>query len=178
MGGCDGRKYRHSPLAATSHSRILSFHDPIARIVPSGENDTERTQDVCPSRATAFPVATSHSRILSFPDLEASIVPSGENDTERTQDVCPSRVAITSSVKFLSFSPDGTILASGSYDRTVRLWEVATGENIATLEGQFSPVATSHNLAVLSFDPEARIVPSGENDTERTDPPCLRVAIF
>jgi WD40 repeat protein len=28
-------------------------------------------------------------------------------------------------VKCLAYSPDGTLLASGAHDRTVRLWEVA-----------------------------------------------------
>src|SRR6476659_7618911 len=38
-------------------------------------------------------------------------------------------------VMSVSSSPDGTILASGSMDQTVRLWEVASGQLLATLNG-------------------------------------------
>ncbi len=32
------------------------------------------------------------------------------------------------------FSPDGKTLASGSWDDSIKLWDVATGKNTATLK--------------------------------------------
>ncbi|GLA41111.1 hypothetical protein AnigIFM63309_008958 [Aspergillus niger] len=37
----------------------------------------------------------------------------------------------------VAFSQDGHILASGSYDRTIKLWDTATGTELQTLTGLF-----------------------------------------
>ena len=59
-------------------------------------------------------------------------------------------------VSSVSFSPDGTILASGSRDGTVKLWDVVAGENIATLgEWWWRPVQS------ISFSPDGAILAAG-----------------
>ncbi|MCS6774162.1 MAG: hypothetical protein NZ693_08635, partial [Thermoflexales bacterium] len=39
-------------------------------------------------------------------------------------------------VDSVAFSPDGRLLASGSWENTVRLWQVSDGALLRTLEGQ------------------------------------------
>ena len=40
----------------------------------------------------------------------------------------------TTTLPGVAFSPDGKTLATGSYDRKVKLWNIATQQEVATLE--------------------------------------------
>ena len=63
-----------------------------------------------------------------------------------------------SGVSSVSFSPDGATLASGSWDGTVQLWDVVTGEPIATLGGRESSGSS------VSFSPDGATLASGSLD--------------
>ena len=50
------------------------------------------------------------------------------------------------SVNTVAFSPDGSKLASGSYDNTIRVWDVASGQVNHTLEGHLGSVNSAFFL--------------------------------
>lgn len=61
-------------------------------------------------------------------------------------------------VQSLAFSPDGSILASGSHDHTIRLWDLQTGQCLKTLRGPMGCIQS------LAFSPDGTILASGSYD--------------
>lgn len=49
----------------------------------------------------------------------------------------------SNSIKTLTYSPDGKYIASGSYDNTIKIWNVLTGEIVHTLEDRTDYLAYS-----------------------------------
>ncbi|MBP5975020.1 CHAT domain-containing protein [Brasilonema sp. CT11] len=64
----------------------------------------------------------------------------------------------TFSVNSVSFSPDGKTLASASYDKTVKLWDVNTGQEVKTLNGH------THSVTSVSFSPDGKTLASASRD--------------
>jgi WD40 repeat protein len=53
----------------------------------------------------------------------------------------------------VAFSPDGKQVMSGSADRTVRLWDAATGAPLQTLDGHTSYISS------VAFSPDGKLLP-------------------
>jgi CRISPR-associated protein Csx3 len=60
-------------------------------------------------------------------------------------------------VQSVAVSPDGKVIASGSLDKTIKLWNLTTGQLLATLKGHSSVVLS------LAFSPDGQILASASN---------------
>jgi WD40 repeat protein len=70
-------------------------------------------------------------------------------------------------VQSVAFSPDGQVLASGSKDRTIMLWDVSAALSTGVATGQpLGPPLTEHVAGVRSvaFSPDGRLLASASSD--------------
>jgi len=62
-------------------------------------------------------------------------------------------------VRFIAFSPDGSVLASGADDKTVRLWNATSAKELAVLKGHAATVTS------VTFSPDGHLMASGAGDS-------------
>jgi WD40 repeat protein len=61
----------------------------------------------------------------------------------------------TGAIVTVAMAPHGRILATGSYDRTVKLWEVPTGKELGTLKGH------GNIIRAVTYSHDGRTIASG-----------------
>lgn len=100
-------------------------------------------------------------RVCTFVGLCASFFPASATADEKApmpafvRATCKGHTAELASV---AFSPDGKQLATASFDRTVRLWESATGKPVRSLAGHQDLVLS------VSFRGDGKQLASGSSD--------------
>jgi WD40 repeat protein len=75
----------------------------------------------------------------------------GKGDNDRN-------AADKSGITSVAFSPDSRTIVSGSRDRTLKLWNAASGRELRTLAGHTSSVSS------VVFSPDGRLIASGSED--------------
>ncbi|KAG8899904.1 hypothetical protein FRC00_000712, partial [Tulasnella sp. 408] len=102
----------------------------------------------CPVNTELWKRYKSHAKVLTIRGVQPSTWSS---------DLWTRSVA--SEVNSVAFSPDGTLLASGSHDHTVRLWDPHTGRQIGGPLAGHSGIVWS-----VSFSADGRLLASGSRD--------------
>ena len=64
----------------------------------------------------------------------------------------------TDEIHAICFSPNGQLIASGSLDHTIKLWNTQTGKLLHTLQGH------THRIKSISFSPDGKLIVSVSAD--------------
>lgn len=70
-------------------------------------------------------------------------------------------------ISSIAFNYDGTLLASGSVDGTITVWDVSTGNVITSLNGHDGKI--SGGVLGLSFHPSRNLLASSSGDMQQSD---------
>jgi WD40 repeat protein len=67
-------------------------------------------------------------------------------------------------VNSVAFSPNGQLIASGSEDRTIKLWEMSKGQEFRTFKKGWLRKGHEAPVRTVSFSPDGNLIASGSDD--------------
>ena len=107
---------------------------------------------------TSLSDIAAHRMVVGVVDTDGNVREENYVLTEVSSYLSATLMKHTGEVNSVSFSRDGTLLASASADRTVILWDVAKREETGTLTGHTGAVNSA------SFSPDGTLLASGSTD--------------
>ncbi|MEH1919070.1 protein kinase domain-containing protein [Nostoc sp.] len=102
-----------------------------------------------PKQQSAFPVSTLQPKVFAADKSLENVAIGGQIHTLQGH---------SNSVYCVAYSPDGKTLATGSHDKTIKLWDVGTGREIYTLHGHFDSVYC------VAYSPDGKTLATGSDD--------------
>ncbi len=146
-----GRPDQLSLLGHRGNLREVAFSPDGQRLVSGGADNTARVWDTRTGQelltfrghkgfVTAVAWSPDGKRIVSGDNDQYQIQVWDPNTGRVEQVIGAAQGGHTNGVWWVNFNPDGTVLVSGSADKTVRLWDTATWKRLKVLEGFQSQV--------------------------------------
>lgn len=128
-------------------------YDVIVKVILKKQSEAYMTRSFDSNSAKSKPAGSNESKALVAADSEKMKI-----DANSGLDQFPSRLTgHFGSVSSLCFSPDGSLLASGSYDSIVILWKINDGSVVHHLNHK-------DRVAAVAFSPDGSIVVSAGTD--------------
>ena len=140
-------------------------------------NTGELKHEISINPTNGYSASSFSSKVLFSPDGETLAITLSKTPSDNSRrvhaivlwDVQTGKIkdtitGHTSTVSSISFSPDGNTLASGGNDKTIRLWDLATGEQKLLLsDPQWYQIRSGSSgfVTQLSFSQDGRILASG-----------------
>lgn len=155
-GGTDGKILVWD---VASREKILEYtgHNPMNR--RSGAKETQVVRDLCFSPEGEKIVSTAYVNSPFADEIKPEVkiwsVESGRTITSLHGDHDWGR---SFSILCVAFSPDGSRIATGSFDKNVRIWNARTGREIRAIEGH------SNNVLGVAFSPDSKRLASASTD--------------